>query len=161
VAHQAIDERGDFAFMTSVSWWMVRRCGDRDAFWDSCKCDFLGTVAGFDLSAALREDGGLLLIEFHFVETRAENAHGLGAILDLRFFVLLGDDEAAGKMRNAHGGVGGVDRLAAGPEEQKVSMRRSLASILMSISSASEGRRRCGGGVNAALGLRVWHALHA
>ena len=65
--------------------------------------DFFGAIAGFDLPSAFGADGGLLLFEFHFVEAGAENAHGLGAIFDLRFFVLLRDDEAAGQcvMRTA------------------------------------------------------------
>src|SRR6266403_5131550 len=76
--------------------------------------NFLGAVAGFDLSAALGGQGGLLFFHFLFVEAGAENAHGFGAIFDLRFFVLLRDDEAAGNVRDAHGGVRGVHGLAAG-----------------------------------------------
>src|SRR5699024_7995534 len=39
---------------------------------------------------------------------------GGGTVLDLRLLVLHGDDGAGGQVRHAHGGVGGVDRLAAG-----------------------------------------------
>ena len=45
--------------------------------------DFLGAVAGFNLSAALGHDGRLLFFLLHFIEARAKHAHGLGAILDL------------------------------------------------------------------------------
>src|ERR1700722_1860606 len=76
--------------------------------------DFFGAVAGLDLPAALGGQGGLLLFHFHFVEAGAEDAHGLGAIFNLRFFVLLGDDQAAGNVGDAHGGISGVDGLAAG-----------------------------------------------
>src|SRR5216684_318691 len=76
--------------------------------------DFFGAVAGFDLTAALGGEGGLALFLFLLVEAGAENAHGFGAILDLRFFVLLGNDEAAGNVRDAHSGIGGVDGLSAG-----------------------------------------------
>src|ERR1700682_4702908 len=75
--------------------------------------DFFGTVAGFDLPAALGGQGGLLLFHFLFVEAGAKDAHGFGAIFDLGFFILLGDDEAAGNVGDAHSGVGGVHRLAA------------------------------------------------
>ena len=45
--------------------------------------DFFGAVAGFDLAAALGNDGSLLLFLFHFIKTCAQNAHSFGAILDL------------------------------------------------------------------------------
>src|SRR5713101_974943 len=76
--------------------------------------DFLGGVAGFDLTAALGGKRGLALFLLLFVEARAKNADGFRAILDLRFFVLLRNDETAGNVRNAYGGIGGVDGLAAG-----------------------------------------------
>src|ERR1700722_9597760 len=78
------------------------------------RSDFLGAVAGFDLSAAFGSKLLVLLFLLHFVEAGAENAHGLRAILDLRFFVLLRDDETARDMRNAHGRVRSVHRLPAG-----------------------------------------------
>src|ERR1700746_587759 len=77
--------------------------------------NFFGAVTGFDLASAFSADGGLLFLEFHFVEARAENAHGFGAIFDLGFFVLLRDDEASGQVGDAHGGIRGVHGLAAGP----------------------------------------------
>src|SRR5206468_3478819 len=75
--------------------------------------DFFGAVAGFYLPAALGGESHLALFLFLLVEARAKNAHGFGAILDLRFFVLLGNDQAAGNVRDADGGIGGVDGLAA------------------------------------------------
>jgi len=87
----------------------------------------------------VRRDGGLLLFEFHFVEAGTQDAHGLGAIFLFGIFRPLRDDQAREQVGDAHGGICCVHRLTAGPEEQKVSMRRSLASILMSISSAWEG----------------------
>src|SRR2546430_3195511 len=44
--------------------------------------DFFATVARLDLAAAFRAQRGLLLLQFHFIETRTEHAHGLGAIFD-------------------------------------------------------------------------------
>jgi hypothetical protein len=40
------------------------------------------------------------------------------AVLDLAALVLAGDDDAGGLVGEAHRGVGGVDVLAAGPEER-------------------------------------------
>src|SRR5205809_3003074 len=65
------------------------------------RADFFRAVAGFDLAAPLGHDGGLLLFLLHFIEARAKNAHGFGAILNLRFLVLLRNDEPAGDMRDA------------------------------------------------------------
>src|SRR5450631_1107881 len=56
---------------------------------------------------------GALLVELEFVEAGLEHIHRGGAVLDLRALVLAGDDEAARDVGDAHGGVGGVDALAA------------------------------------------------
>src|SRR5580692_968244 len=76
--------------------------------------DFFGAVSGFDLAAAFGADGGLLFFEFHFIEAGTQNAHSLGAIFDLGFFVLLRDDETGGQVSDTHGGVRRIDGLAAG-----------------------------------------------
>src|SRR5260370_21167566 len=76
--------------------------------------DFLGAVAGFDLTTALGGESGLAFLLFLFVEARAKNAHCFRAIFDLRFFVLLGNDESTGNVRDAHCGIRGVDGLTAG-----------------------------------------------
>ena len=49
------------------------------------------------------------------VEPGAQHLQRLRLVLVLRLLVLLDDDEAGGQMGDAHGAVGGVDRLAAGP----------------------------------------------
>jgi hypothetical protein len=54
------------------------------------------------------------------VEGSVERAW-LGAIFDLRFFVLL----RKRPLGRVDSGIGGVDGLTAGSEEQKVSMRKS------------------------------------
>jgi hypothetical protein len=76
--------------------------------------DFVRTIAGAYLLLALL---GLELVDalsLYFVEAGTEDAHGLLAILDLRLFVLAAHHRVGGKMRDADGRVGGVDRLAAG-----------------------------------------------
>src|SRR5713101_4860451 len=75
--------------------------------------DFFGAVAGLDLAAALSGKRGLALFLLLFVEARAKNAHSFGAIFYLRLFVLLRHDQAAGDVRDAHGGISRVDGLAA------------------------------------------------
>ena len=58
--------------------------------------DFFGAIAGFDLPAPLGGDLVVLLLLLDFVKARAKHAHGFGAVLDLRFLVLLRDHQAAG-----------------------------------------------------------------
>src|SRR6266404_4727150 len=123
--------------------------------------DFLGAVAGFDLSAALGGQGGLLVFHFLFVEAGAENAHGFGAIFDLRFFVLLRDDQAAGNVRDAHGGVGGVHGLAAGTGgAEGVDAQIFGFNFDVDVVGFREDRYGCGGGVDATLLLCGGDALH-
>src|SRR5579863_7495699 len=64
--------------------------------------DFFAAVAGTDHGATFGADRRLLLFQLHIIEAGAENAHGLGAILDLRLFILAGNNQAGGKMRDAH-----------------------------------------------------------
>ena len=56
--------------------------------------DLLAAVARAHHAAALGAQRGLLLLQLHLVEPRTQHALGLGAILDLRFFVLAGDHQA-------------------------------------------------------------------
>src|SRR6267142_2165610 len=123
--------------------------------------DFFGAVAGLDLSAALGGQGGLLLFHFLFVEASAEHAHGFGAIFDLRFFVLLGDDQAAGNVGDAYGGVGGVHGLAAGTGgAESVDAQIFGFDFDVDVVGFREHGYGCGGGVNAALLLGGGDALN-
>jgi hypothetical protein len=73
VAHQGVDER------TELSFHHVRQLVERQAdavirhaiLREIVGTDFLGAVAGSDLAAALRADGGLLFFELLFVEAGA------------------------------------------------------------------------------------------
>ena len=75
--------------------------------------DLLAAVAGAHHAAALGAERRLLLFELHLIEPRTQHALGLGAVLDLRFFVLAGDHQAGGQVGEAHRRVSGVHRLAA------------------------------------------------
>src|SRR5882724_2606715 len=114
--NQAVDERAELAVHDFGQ--LVKRQADAvigDAVLrEIVGADFFGAVAGFDLAAALGGKSGLALLLLLLVQASAENAHGFGAILDLRFLVLLRNDEAAGNVRDAHGGIRRVDGLAAG-----------------------------------------------
>src|SRR5260370_25269523 len=124
--------------------------------------DFFGAIAGLDLAAALGGDGGLLFFLLHFVETGAENAHGLGAIFDLRFFILLRDDQAAGNVRDTHCGIGGVGGLAAGTGRTKgVDAQVFGFDFDVDFVGFREHRNGGRGRVNAALLLGGRNTLHA
>src|SRR6267142_1907281 len=124
--------------------------------------DFFGAVAGLDLSAALGGQGGLLLFHFLFVEASAEYTHGFGAIFDLRFFVLLGDDQAAGNVGDAHGGIGGVHGLAAGTGgAESIDAQIFGFDFDVDVVGFREHGYGCGGSVNAALLLGGGNTLHA
>src|SRR5690606_18557160 len=56
---------------------------------------------------------GHALAHFQLVQTRPEHLHGFGAVAVLRSVVLALDDDAGGHVRDAHGGIGLVDVLAA------------------------------------------------
>src|SRR5260370_42296657 len=74
--------------------------------------DFFGAVAGFDLAAAFDGESGLALILLLLVEAGAKAAHGFGASLDLRFFVLLVKEEAPWRVGISYSAIGGIDGLS-------------------------------------------------
>ncbi len=76
--------------------------------------DLLGALARADLGEPLGRLGGVALLERALVEARAQDLERALAVLDLRALVLAGDDDARRQVRDAHRGVGRVDRLAAG-----------------------------------------------
>src|SRR5256885_13119287 len=122
--------------------------------------DFFGAVAGFDLSTAFGGERGLALLLLLFVEARAKNTHGLRAILDLGFFVLLGNDQPAGNVRDADGGIGGVDGLAAGAGRTEGVDAQVLGFDLdVDIVGFGENRDSGGGSVDAALRFGCRNAL--
>ena len=55
-----------------------------------------------------------LLLHLHVEQARLQHLHRLRAVLVLRALVLAGDDDAGRDVRDADGGVGDVDVLAAG-----------------------------------------------
>ena len=114
--------------------------------------DFFRAIAGLDLLATLGGDGFVLLGLLHFVEARAQDAHGLGAILDLRFFILLRDHQPAGNMRDAHSGIRGVHRLAAGARRaERINAQVLRFDLDVNFIGFGQHGNRGGGGVDAPL----------
>jgi len=64
--------------------------------------DLLAAIARSHHAAPLGADRLLLFFELNLIKSRTQHALGLGAILDLRFFVLARHDQARRQMREAH-----------------------------------------------------------
>src|ERR1700691_5896302 len=77
--------------------------------------DFFAAIAGADLLFSGLRELGVLFFHFHLVQARAQHAHALLAIFDLRLLVLATYHGVGGQVGDAHGGVSSVDRLAARP----------------------------------------------
>src|SRR5689334_25447956 len=77
--------------------------------------NLLRPVAAADLRSPHLGAFVLLLLNAQAEESRAEDFHRLELVLQLRLLVLLADDQAGGKVRDAHRGVGGVYALPARP----------------------------------------------
>ena len=75
--------------------------------------DPLGAIDGADLAGAVRRGVGLGLFLGQDLQSRREDLHGAGLVLQLRAFVLAGDDDPGGQVGDAHSRVGGVHALAA------------------------------------------------
>src|SRR5580658_10198677 len=69
--------------------------------------------AGADLFLAPSRVLGVLLGNFDFQETRAQDGHGLDFVFLLRTLVGAADDHAGGFVNDLHGGVGSIDALTA------------------------------------------------
>ena len=124
--------------------------------------NFLRAVARLDLPAALGGHCLMLLLLLHFIESRAQHAHGLGAIFDLRFLVLLRNHQPAGNVCDAHRRIRGVHRLPArSGRTERVDAQVFRLDLDVDVVRLRKHRHRRGGGVNAALLLGGGHPLHA
>src|ERR1035437_8890331 len=124
--------------------------------------DFLAAVARAHHALALRAQCSLLLFELQLVEARTQHALRLGAVLDLRFFVLAGNYQTGGQVGDAHGRIRGVDALPAGAGGAE-GIDADVLSLEFDLDFVGFGqnRYRDGGGMHAALLLRHGHALYA
>src|ERR1043165_606742 len=126
------------------------------------RADLFRAVAAADHTFARRRELGLALLALDVVEARLQHLQRLRAVLDLRLLVLAGDDDAGREVGHAHGGVGRVDRLAAGTRgAERVDAQIFLGDLdvdVLDLGQHGHGDRR---GVDAPLRLRLRHALHA
>src|ERR1039457_1359306 len=124
--------------------------------------DLLTAVARPHHALALRAQHRLLLFQLQLVQAGTQHSLGLGAILDLRFFVLAGNHQAGGQVGDAHGRIRGVDALPAGAGGTEGIDADVLGLDLdLNFVGFGQDRHRDGGGMHAALLLRYGHALHA
>src|SRR5712692_7006987 len=126
------------------------------------RADLLRAVTVLDLPAALGGDLLVLLGLLHFVQPGAEHAQGLGLVLDLRLFVLLGNHQIGGQVRDAHSRVRGIDRLPARAGRTE-GVNADVFRVYLDVNLVGLGqhRNRRRGGVDAALLLGFGHALYA
>src|SRR5262249_47343590 len=110
--------------------------------------------------APLGTHGGLLLLQLHLVETGAKDALRFSAILDLALFVLAGDDQAGGKVRQPDGGIGGIHALTAGTGRTE-GIDADVLSLQLDFDFVGLGQHGYGDrrGVDAALLLGYGNAL--
>jgi hypothetical protein len=124
--------------------------------------DLLRALAGADLPAAVRGLLGAPALQLVLVEAGAQHLHRPLAVLQLGLLVLHRDDEARRLVRDAHRGVGGVDRLPA-RARRAVDVDLEVVGVDLDVDLLGLGEHGDGGGgcVDAALRLGLGHALHA
>src|SRR5438445_7008812 len=125
--------------------------------------DAFGTVARADQGFARRGFLRLLFAPLFVLDARREHRERLFLVLVLRARVLAFHDDAGRKMRDAHGGVGLVDVLAAGARSA-VSVDAKVRGIQYDVTDRArlgQDGDRAGRGVDAALGLGGRHSLDA
>ena len=126
------------------------------------RANLLGTVARANLRQALSALGRLLLGKHLLVETRTQNSHCGNLVLQLRLLVLRLNHKAAGKVRDAHSGVGRVNALTT---RAACAIHIDAQIVLIDVDLDLVGLRkhgdRSGRRMNAALAFRLRNALHA
>ena len=125
--------------------------------------DALGAVAAAHLQAPRLGLGGLLLLLLGGEQTCLQQGHGARAVLVLRALILTLDDDAAGQMGDADGGIGLVDVLASGTGGAKgIDPQVSRVQVdFFDLILFRKNRDRDRGGVDATLGFGVRDSLHA
>src|SRR5436189_1138717 len=124
--------------------------------------DLLRALARADLGTALGCFGRLLLGQLLLVQACSQHAHRLLAVLVLGLLVLHRHHDSCRPMRDAHRRVGGVDRLAAWTGGAvDVDLQVVCVDVDVDVLGFREYRHRGGRGVDAALRLRLRHALDA
>ena len=124
--------------------------------------DLLRARAGSDLRAPGRSLLGGEPLPLGLVQARAQDAHRLLPVLQLRPLVLHRDDDAARQVGDPHGRVGRVDALAAGPRRAvDVDLQILLVDLDIDLLRLRHHGDRGRRGVDATLRLGLGHALHS
>src|SRR5690606_8016238 len=100
---------------------------------------------------------------FLVADARGQHGQRLGLVAVLAAVVLALGDDAGGDVRDAHGRIGLVDVLAASAAGA-VGVDAQVGRVdlhLFGLVGLGEHGHRAGAGVDAALGFRHGHALHA
>ncbi len=124
--------------------------------------DAFGAVAAADQRFAFGRDLAVRCLLLFVLDARGQHAHGLRLVLVLRAAVLAFDDSAGRDVRDAHGGVGLVDVLAAragcakGIDAQLGRIQFHFTHFI----GFRQDRHGAGRGVDAALGFGGGHTLH-
>ncbi len=124
--------------------------------------DLLGAFALPDLGLSNRRLLGREPAALELVEARAQHAHRLVAVLQLRALVLHRDHDPGRQVGDPDGGVGRVDRLATGPRgAEDVDLQVLLLDRDVDVLRLGHHRDRRRRGVDAPLRLGVGDALDA
>ena len=126
------------------------------------RADALGAIHGADLTLAINRSLSIGFLLIPRENAGSKHAHSGFPVLQLRFFVLHRYDDPGRKMGDAHGGVGGVNRLPAGPTRAvDVDLQIILTDLdLFGFIDLGEDEHAGRRGVDAALRLSRGNALH-
>ena len=131
------------------------------ALWEIVGTDFLRTVAGTDLAAALCCLCILLFLKLNIIELGAQEAEGLFLILKLGFLRLAVDYDSCGNMGKTHGRVCGIYTLPAvsGGTHYVDAAVIHINLYVYILSLRHHGYRRCGS-MDSSAGLCLRHTLY-
>src|SRR5579872_4444974 len=130
--------------------------------WEVISADLFASITGTDHLLAFFGEGFLLLLHFHLVQTRTQHAHAFFAVLDLRFLILTTHHGIGGEVRNAHGRIRRVHRLAAWPRRaERIDAKIFGFDLDVYLFRLGQNRDRHRRRVNAPLLLGCRHSLHA
>src|SRR5690606_1129424 len=124
--------------------------------------DALRTVAAADHRLTRFGFGAVGFVAHLLVKPRAQHLHRLVAVAVLAALVLHRDDDTAGDVGDAHGGIGGVDVLTAGTR-RAVDVDPEVARIDLHVDFGRLGQDGdgCCRGVDAPAAFGHRYALHA
>ncbi|MCY1369994.1 hypothetical protein D9M69_570630 [compost metagenome] len=131
------------------------------ALWKIIGADALGTITRTNLAATRFRAFALSLLPLHIVKTCAQDLHGTGTVLVLRFFGLHHHD-ARWNMGNTHSRVSRVDVLTTGTGgAHRIDADILVADFNVDIFGFRQHRNGCSGCMNAPARFGFRHALHA